>query len=142
MIPVYRTWRRIRIGPAPDLGTILQAGGLVRLEKAKRVRIYLEENDRVGHRPAHLAVVELLRGREAAGASVFRGVEGFGSSGVVHTVNLGDLVEKLPLVIEWIDAPERVERLLAEIEGLVPRALVTVDDTEVAWGGAGWRGPG
>jgi PII-like signaling protein len=104
-----------------------------RFERAKRVRIYLEENDRVGHRPAHQAVVELLRGGEAAGASVFRGLEGFGSSGVVHTVNLGDLVEKLPLVIEWIDAPERVERLLGEVERLVPRALVTIDDTEVAW---------
>jgi PII-like signaling protein len=104
-----------------------------RLEKAKRVRIYLEENDRVGHRPAHLAIVELLRAQKAAGASVFRGLEGFGSSGVVHTVNLGDLVEKLPMVIEWVDAPERVEGLLAEVERLVPGALVTVDDTEVAW---------
>jgi PII-like signaling protein len=104
-----------------------------RFQKAKRVRIYLEENDRVGHRPAHLAVVELLRRSEAAGASVFRGLEGFGSSGVVHTVNLGDLVEKLPMVIEWIDAPERIERLLAEVERLVPGALVTIDDTEAAW---------
>jgi uncharacterized protein len=113
-----------------------------RLEKARRVRIYLEENDRVGHRPAHLAVVELLHARKAAGASVFRGLEGFGSSGVVHTVNLGDLVEKLPMVIEWIDAPERIERLLDEVERLVPRALVTIEDTEVAWGDPGWRGPG
>ncbi|HEY4394284.1 MAG TPA: DUF190 domain-containing protein [Polyangia bacterium] len=108
-----------------------------RFEKARRVRIYLEENDRVGHRPAHLAIVELLRKQKAAGASVFRGLEGFGSSGVVHTVNLGDLVEKLPMVIEWIDVPEKIEGLLAEIERLVPRALVTIDDTEVAW-----RAPG
>jgi PII-like signaling protein len=113
-----------------------------RHQKAKRVRIYLEENDRIGHRPAHLAIVELLRAHQAAGASVFRGLEGFGSSGVVHTVNLGDLVEKLPMVIEWIDAPERVERLLAEVERLVPRALVTIDDTEVAWGDPPFRGPG
>ena len=113
-----------------------------RLEKAKRVRIYLEENDRVGHRPAHLAVVELLREHQAAGASVFRGLEGFGSAGVVHTVNLGDLVEKLPMVVEWIDAPERIERLLAEVERLVPRALLTIDDTEVAWRDGGWRGRG
>lgn len=113
-----------------------------RREKAKRVRIYLEENDRIRHRPAHLAVIELLRAHGAAGASVFRGLEGFGGSGVVHTVNLGDLVEKLPLVIEWIDAPERIERLLAEVERLVPRALVTIDDTEVAWSAPGWRGSG
>ena len=113
-----------------------------RHQKAKRVRIYLEETDRVGHRPAHLAVVELLREHQAAGASVFRGLEGFGSSGVVHTVNLGDLVEKLPMVIEWIDTPERVERLLADVERLVPRALVTIDDTEVAWSDPTFPGSG
>ena len=112
-----------------------------RSQKAKRVRIYLEEDDRIGHRPAHLAVIELLREHRAAGASVFRGLGGFGSSGVVHTVNLGDLVEKLPMVIEWIDAPERVERLLAEVERLVPRALVTIDDTEVAWSDRPFQAP-
>jgi PII-like signaling protein len=111
-----------------------------RHQKAKRVRIYLEEDDRIGHRPAHRAIVELLREHQAAGASVFRGLEGFGGSGVVHTVNLGDLVEKLPLVIEWIDAPERVESLLAEVERLVPHALVTIDDTEVAWRDPPFRG--
>jgi hypothetical protein len=112
-----------------------------RFEKAKRVRIYLEENDRVGHRPAHAAIVELLRAEKAAGASVFRGLEGFGSSGVVHTVNLGDLVEKLPMVVEWIDLPARVDRLLPEVERLAPRALVTVDDTEAAWTDPTWREP-
>jgi len=112
-----------------------------RFEKAKRVRIYLQENDRVGHRPAHVAIVELLRGQNASGASVFRGLEGFGSSGVVHTINLGDLVEKLPMVIEWIDVPERIERLLPEVERIVPNALVTVDDTGAAWADPDWREP-
>jgi PII-like signaling protein len=112
-----------------------------RFEKARRVRIYLEEDDRVGHKPAHLAIVELLRRHEAAGASVFRGLEGFGGSRVVHTVNLGDLVEKLPMVIEWIDTAEGVERLLPEVEQLAPRALITVDETEVAWPDRPWRAP-
>jgi uncharacterized protein len=112
-----------------------------RFEKAKRVRIYLEENDQVGHRPAHVAIVELLRREKAAGASVFRGLEGFGGSGVVHTVNLGDLVEKLPMVIEWIDVPERIARLLPQVERLAPNTLVTVDDTEAAWADPDWREP-
>ena len=83
-------------------------------ERAKRLRIYVNEDNQVGHQPAHVAVVGLLKREGAAGATVLRGLEGFGSSGVVHTVNLGDLVEKLPIVIEWIDTPERIDRLLPE----------------------------
>ena len=100
-------------------------------ERAKRLRIYVNEDDQVGHQPAHVAVVGLLKREGAAGATVLRGLEGFGSSGVVHTVNLGDLVEKLPIVIEWIDTPERIDRLLPKLEQMLPRALVTLDETEV-----------
>jgi PII-like signaling protein len=82
--------------------------------------------------------VGLLRREHAAGATVLRGLEGFGGSGVVHTVKLGDLVEKLPMVIEWIDTPERVDRLLPELERMVPRGLMTVDDTVVVACKPGW----
>lgn len=99
--------------------------------KAKRLRIYVNEDDQIGHRPAHLAVIELLRRERVAGATVLRGFEGFGGSGVVHTVNLGDLVEKLPIVIEWIDTPERIAQLLPRLEQMLPRGLVTLDDTEI-----------
>jgi PII-like signaling protein len=99
--------------------------------KAARLRIYLDEDDQIGHRPAHVAVVELLRRERAAGATVLRGVEGFGATGIVHTVNLGDLVEKLPVVIEWVDTPEQIARLLPELEQMLPRGLVTLDETEV-----------
>lgn len=107
-------------------------------EKAKRLRIYVNEDDQVGHRPAHLAIVELLRRERAAGATVVRGFEGFGGSGVVHTVNLGDLVEKLPMVIEWIDTPDRVARLLPKLEQMLPRGLVTIDETEIVIAKPGW----
>lgn len=99
--------------------------------KAKRVRIYVNEGDLVGHEPAHIAILSLLRKADAAGATVSRGTEGFGSSGVIHTVNLADVIEKLPIVIEWIDSPERVERLLPRVKEMVTRGLVTIDETEV-----------
>ena len=99
--------------------------------KAKRLRIYVNEDDQVGHQPAHVAIVALLKREGAAGATVLRGLEGFGGSGVVHTVNLADLVEKLPLVIEWIDIPARIESLLPKLEQMLPQGLVTVDDTEM-----------
>ncbi len=99
--------------------------------KAKRLRIYLNEGDRVGHQSASVAIVALLRGENAAGATVLHGTGGFGSSGVVHTVNLADVVEKLPIVIEWIDRPERVERLLPRLKEMVTCGLMTLDETEV-----------
>jgi PII-like signaling protein len=100
-------------------------------QKAKRLRIYVSEDDHVGHQATYVAVVALLRREHAAGATVLRGLEGFGGSGVIHTVNLGDLVEKLPMVIEWIDTPERVDRLLPELERMLPRGLITLDETVV-----------
>lgn len=99
--------------------------------KAKRLRIYLNDGDKVGHKPAYVAIVSLLRRENASGATVVRGMEGFGGSGVVHTTILAEVVQDLPIVIEWIDTAERVERLLPQLKEIVPRGLITIDDTEV-----------
>jgi len=99
--------------------------------KAKRLRVYLNEGDRIGHLAAPVAILSLLRKEGAAGATVLHGMEGFGASGVLHTPHLADVVEKLPIVVEWIDLPERVERLLPRLKELVPHGLMTLDETEV-----------
>lgn len=99
--------------------------------KARRVRIYVNESDKVGWKPAHLAVLELLRGENAGGATVLRGVEGFGATGQIHVSHLVDVAQDLPLVIEWIDGPDVVERLIGRVKALVPRGLITVDETEI-----------
>jgi PII-like signaling protein len=101
------------------------------LGKAKRVRIYVNEGDRVGHRPTHLAILELLRKENAQGATVLRGIEGFGATGIVHTTLLVDVAHDLPMVVEWVDRTEVVERLLERLKALVPHGLITVDDTEI-----------
>jgi CBS domain-containing protein len=99
--------------------------------KARRVRIYVNEGDKVGWRPAHMAVLEFLRRENAQGATVLRGVEGFGGSGQIHVSHLVDVAQDLPLVIEWIDGPDVVERLIGRVKEMVPRGLITVDDTEI-----------
>ncbi len=101
------------------------------LGTARRVRIYLGEDDRAGGRPLHLAVIELLRAENAQGATVLRGLEGFGAGGRLHTSTLVDVAARLPLVVEWIDGPEQVERLLPRVLELVKHGLVTVDETQV-----------
>ncbi len=100
--------------------------------KAKRVRIYVSEGDHHGHQPLDAALVAFLRKEGAAGATVLRAIEGFGSSGKIHTLRWVDLAERLPIVIEWIERAEQVERLLPRIKEMVKRGLITVEDTEVA----------
>ncbi|HTP51933.1 MAG TPA: DUF190 domain-containing protein [Anaeromyxobacteraceae bacterium] len=99
--------------------------------KAKRVRIYLNEEDRVGRKWAPQVILGLLRDEGAQGASVFRGVEGFGATGEIHVSHLPDATRKLPILVEWVDRPERVERLLPRLKEMVPHGFITVDETEI-----------
>ncbi|ACG74535.1 protein of unknown function DUF190 [Anaeromyxobacter sp. K] len=101
------------------------------LGKAKRVRIYVSEDDRADGKPLHLAILELLRRESAQGATVLKGVEGFGATGRIHVSSLADVAWRLPLVIEWVDRPEQVERLAPRLRELVRHGLITVDDTDV-----------
>jgi CBS domain-containing protein/PII-like signaling protein len=98
---------------------------------AKRVRIYVNEGDHVGHQAVDVAILSFLRRENAAGATVFRAVEGFAGDGDIHTSRLVDSLRALPLVIEWVDSAERVEQLLGPIKQMVKRGLITVDPTEV-----------
>ena len=100
--------------------------------KAKRVRIYVNEGDLHGHQPIHAALLALLRKEGAAGATVMRAIEGFGASGEIHTIRFVEIAQRLPIVIEWIERAEQVERLLPRIKEMVKRGLITIDDTEVA----------
>lgn len=100
------------------------------LGKARRVRIYTGEDDRWEGVPLHRAVVDLLRAEHAQGATVYRGVEGFGAAGELHGRS-PDVVARLPVVVEWIDSPEHVDRLLPRVLELVRHGLVTVDEPEL-----------
>ncbi|WP_242342310.1 DUF190 domain-containing protein [Anaeromyxobacter terrae] len=99
--------------------------------KAKRVRVYTNEDDRVGRSPAAHAVLEYLRRESAQGATLLRASSGFGAGGELHSAGLVDVAPHLPVIVEWIDRPEVVERLLPRVKELVPHGLITVDDTEI-----------
>ena len=99
--------------------------------KAKRVRIYIGEAEMIGHRPADAVIVEWLRRENAQGATVLRGVSGFGATGEIHVSNLVDVAQNLPVIVEWVDAGEVVARLLPQLKQMVPRGLITMDDTEI-----------
>jgi len=99
--------------------------------RAKRVRIYVDEGDMIGHQAAHIAIVQFLRKANCAGATVFRGAEGFGGAGELHTSRIVDIFQRLPLVIEWIDSPERVDALLGRVKEMMVHGFITVDPTDI-----------
>jgi len=99
--------------------------------RLQRVRIYLYEGEWVGHHSAYRVILDRLRQERAVAATAVRGMAGFGESGAVHTDMLADVIEHLPIVIEWIDTPAQIERLMPQIEALAGHALITIDDTDV-----------
>lgn len=99
---------------------------------ARRVRIYLSERDSIGLADAQRAIIAFLRGNHAAGVAVYRGIEGFAASGGAQPSRSTEVPWYLPVIIEWIDAPERVKELLPQLKTLVPVEMITVDTTEVA----------
>jgi CBS domain-containing protein len=98
---------------------------------AKRVRIYVNEGDKVRHQPAPMALLEFLRRENTQGATVVRAAAGFGATGAIHVPHLVDVAQDLPVIIEWIDTPQQIDRLLPRIKEMVPRGLITIDDTEI-----------
>jgi CBS domain-containing protein/PII-like signaling protein len=100
--------------------------------RGRRVRIYTGETTQCGWKPLFHALLEFLRAEGAAGATVVRGVAGFGATSRIHTATLFRLSEDLPIVIDWVDTPERVERLLPHIREMVTEGLITVEDVQVA----------
>ncbi|WP_415950439.1 DUF190 domain-containing protein [Streptomyces sp. KLOTTS4A1] len=98
---------------------------------ALRVTIFIGEQDTWHHRPLSTEIVHRAREAGLAGASVFRGVEGFGASSLIHTARLLSLSEDLPLAIVIVDAEERIRAFLPQLDELVTEGLVILDDCEV-----------
>jgi CBS domain-containing protein len=97
-----------------------------------RVQIYFGETDRSGHKPLYQALLELLRNEGAAGATVTRGIAGFGRESLIKTAAILRLSLDLPTVVTWIDAPERVERLLPRVQALAGSGVITVEEVGIA----------
>ncbi len=104
-------------------------------------RIFFGESDKWHHRPLADALVERLRKEGFAGASVFRGVMGFGARSHLHTASILRLSEDLPVVIEVVDTEERMQRLEAIVEEMVQEGLVTLEKVRVVKYAPGSRPP-
>ncbi len=99
--------------------------------QGKRVTIFIGETDRWYHKPLYMAILEFLRREGCAGATVERGIAGFGADSRIKTTSLLELSMDLPVVVTWVDRPDRVERLLPQLAQMVPAGLITVEDIQI-----------
>jgi PII-like signaling protein len=99
--------------------------------EAMLLRIYIGESDHWHHKPLYQEVVQAARRQGLAGATVLRGIEGFGASSRIHTSRILSLSEDLPLVIEIVDTADKVEGFLAAVDELLTEGLVTMERVEV-----------
>jgi PII-like signaling protein len=99
--------------------------------EGKLVRIFIGEADRHGRKPLYQAIVEFLRKEGMAGATVLRGIEGFGAESHLHTHRILRLSEDLPIVIEVVDMADRIDAILPRLDEMVQEGMVTVERVEV-----------
>jgi PII-like signaling protein len=95
------------------------------------MRIHIGESDKWHGKPLHEAIVELLRKEHFSGATVVRGVGGFGGSSVYHTDKLLRLSQDLPIVVEVIETHERIEGILPQLGEMVEGGLITLEKVRV-----------
>ena len=95
------------------------------------MRIHIGESDKYHGKPLYQELVELLRRHQYAGATVLRGIMGFGASSKVHTDRFLELSSDLPIVIECVETQERIDAILPEIDNMIGGGLITLEKANV-----------
>jgi uncharacterized protein len=104
-------------------------------DKAKRLRIYISSTDKFKHSPLYEVIVYAARRYGIAGATVLKGIMGFGASSEIYSNKLWEISEKLPLVVEIIDEPQKIDSFFESIKPYFEKMgkghLVTIDETTI-----------
>jgi hypothetical protein len=99
--------------------------------EGKLLRLFIGESDRWHGKPLYQAIVERVRAEGLAGATVVRGIEGFGADSRLHTSRILRLSEDLPVVIEIVDTAERIERIVPILDEMVGEGLLTLERVQI-----------
>jgi uncharacterized protein len=104
-------------------------------DKAKRLRIYISSTDKFEHKPLYEVIVYSARENGLTGATVLKGIMGYGASSEIYSNKLWEISEKIPLVVEIIDEPHKIDLFIESIKPFFERTgkghIITVDDTTV-----------
>lgn len=100
-------------------------------QDARLLRIFIGESDTHDGRPLYQALIEVMRRGGLAGATVLRGIEGFGKSSTLHAAHILRLSEDLPIVIECVDTGEKIEAILPTLDDMIGDGLVTLERVDV-----------
>jgi uncharacterized protein len=100
-------------------------------EQGYLLRVFVGESDKHGHVPLYEAIVSKAREAGLAGATVLRGVMGFGRHSVMHTAKILRLSEDLPMIVEIVDSLEKIEAFLPILDTMVLEGLVTLEQVRV-----------
>ncbi len=100
-------------------------------EEAELLRVFIGDGDRHQGRPLYEAIVEAARERHLAGATVLRGYLGYGAHSRIHTAKILRLSEDLPIVVEIVDEPSKIEGFLPILDDMMAEGMVTVEPVRV-----------
>jgi PII-like signaling protein len=100
-------------------------------KNGRLLRVFVGESDKCDGKPLYEAIVQRARSQGMAGATVLRGFMGFGAHSRIHTAKLLDLSQDLPIVVEIVDAPEKVDAFVQHIEPMIGDGLMMVEAVDV-----------
>jgi len=100
-------------------------------EEGLLLRIFIGESDKRDNRPLYEVIVEEARRRGLAGATVLRGVMGFGANSRIHTSKILRLSEDLPMVIEMVDEADKINAFIPDLDAMIREGLVTLEHVRV-----------
>lgn len=95
------------------------------------MRVHIGESDKWHGKPLHEAIVEMMRKEGFSGATVLRGVAGYGGSSIYHTDKILRLSQDLPIVVEVVEYADRIEKLLPRLDEMVEGGLITLEKVRV-----------
>lgn len=105
-------------------------------DKAKRLRIYISSTDKYEHTPLYEVIVYAALEHGITGATVLKGIMGYGSSSEVYSSKIWEFSEKTPLVVEIVDEPPKIDKFLESIKPYCEKSgkglIITVDETFIA----------